>query len=75
MPEKKRDDIRKQIAAEIDPSVSRKAEQAKASGKGSFELVARKRHNKSKRQWSDDHAKTSCPGSNETFSLISVSGR
>lgn len=55
---KKRDDIRKQIAAGIDPSVSRKTEKAKASGDGSFELVAREWHNKFKSQWSDDHAKT-----------------
>lgn len=55
---KKRDDIRTQIAAGIDPSVSRKTEKAKASGEGSFELVAREWHNKFKSQWSDDHAKT-----------------
>lgn len=55
---KKRDEIRKQIAAGVDPSVARKTEKAKASGEGSFELVAREWHSKFNSQWSADHAKT-----------------
>ena len=52
----KRDAIRKQIAAGIDPAVSRKADKARASGEGSFELVAREWHNRFKSKWSEGHA-------------------
>ena len=55
---KKRDNIRGQVVAGIDPAVSRKTEKAKASGEGSFEFVAREWHRKFNDQWSADHAKT-----------------
>jgi len=55
---KKRDDIREQVAAGIDPAVSKTNEKAKARGEGSFEFVAREWHNKFNSQWSKDHAKT-----------------
>jgi len=59
--QKKRDDIREQIAAGIDPAVSRKTEKAKASSEGSFELVGREWHSKINSQWSEEHAKTIMP--------------
>jgi len=51
-----RDAIRKQIAAGIDPAVSRKTEKAKAGGDGSFEVVARDWHTRFESKWSDGHA-------------------
>jgi len=52
----KRDAIRKQIASGLDPAVSRKSEKAKASGEGSFELVAREWHDRFKGKWTTGHA-------------------
>lgn len=51
-----RDAIRKQIAAGIDPAVSRKNEKAKAGGDGSFEAVAREWHDRFKGKWTVGHA-------------------
>ena len=55
---KKRDEIRGQIAAGIDPAVAKKVEKAKASGEGSFEAVEREWHRKFNDQWSTCHGKT-----------------
>jgi hypothetical protein len=52
----KREAIRKQIAAGIDPAVSRKSEKAKAGGAGCFEHVAREWHHRFKSKWSEGHA-------------------
>ncbi|KGM06951.1 Integrase [Methylophaga thiooxydans] len=52
----KRDELRKQVAAGIDPSDIRKAEKIALAGMESFEFVAREWHSKYKRNWSEGHA-------------------
>lgn len=53
----KREAIRKQAAAGIDPGAARKVEKATQSGEGSFEAVAREWHTRFKPKWSEVHAK------------------
>lgn len=55
---KKRNEIREQIAAGIDPGASRKIEKTKAAGQDIFEAVARAWHQKSIPRWSAGHAAT-----------------
>ena len=52
----KREAIRKQAAAGIDPGAARKVEKATQSGEGSFEAVAREWHTRFKPKWSEVHA-------------------
>lgn len=51
-----RDELRKQVAAGIDPSELRKAEKLSRAGHDSFEVVAREWHAKHKLTWSEGHA-------------------
>ncbi len=54
---KKRDDARKLLAGGIDPAEKRKAQKQTAIEEGeTFEIVARKWHNKFKRRWKESHA-------------------
>lgn len=52
----RRDDLRKQVAAGIDPSEARKAEKLSKAGMESFETVTREWHLKHKHNWSAEHA-------------------
>lgn len=51
----KRDDLRKLVAAGIDPSHTRKAEKKSTSDQNSFEFVAREWHSKFSAHWSESH--------------------
>jgi len=53
-----RDDARKLIARDIDPSATRKAERQAKAGADSFEAVAREWFEKHKPNWAENHAKT-----------------
>lgn len=52
----KRDKLRKQVAAGVDPSDVRKAKKLALSGKDSFETVAHEWHEKHKPNWTENHA-------------------
>lgn len=52
----RRDDIRKQAAAGIDPSAARKAVKAAQAGEGSFEALAREWYHQFAPGWAPEHA-------------------
>lgn len=52
----RRDDIRRQAAAGIDPSAARKAVKAAQAGEGSFEALAREWYHQFAPGWSPEHA-------------------
>lgn len=51
----RRDEIRRQLTAGIDPSAARKAEQASAQGADSFETLAREWFGKFSAGWSESY--------------------
>ena len=51
----KRDDLRRQLAAGIDPGVSRRAVRVAQSGADTFEVIAREWHTKFSPQWVVSH--------------------